>query len=371
MNQNNKKLMSVCTIVLLVVLSSCSSGSEREQSVGRAHKLFFDDSRLSWVDDDQRPIAVTIWYPAVKGSQEEDWNIAIFEAGRSAVNAELASTPQKFPLIVLSHGTGGAAFQLSWLAEQLVQQGFMVLAVNHHGNTGAEESLLLEGFMLWWERTLDISSAIDQLLVDPDFAHRIDAKQIAAAGFSLGGYTVLSLAGGITDRKKWQAFCSENQANPICVLPPEAGDSVAQIAADIEANPRIQDSISRSAELFLDQRIRAVYSIAPVLGPAFNKDSLAKISIPTRIVVGADDAQAIPQYNAQLFADSIPQASLLELVNVSHYTFLAPCNFKGRSFVKTLCQDGEDIKRKEVHQNIAADAVSFFTEAFAAGSKTP
>lgn len=355
------RLRDMSLIFVCILMSACSTPSEREQTVGRDHRLFFDEERPSWVQEGKRPLAATIWYPSAVGSDETNWNIAIFKAGRNALNADFVSTPEKFPLVVLSHGTGGAAFQLSWLAEILAENGFIVLAVNHHGNTGAEDALLLEGFVLWWERALDISSAIDHLLSDPIFGPRVDLARIAAAGFSLGGYSVISVAGGITDLEQWKVFCLENKDNPVCILPPEAGVNVSTLEAEIKNNSTIQHSVSRSGENLLDRRIKAVYSIAPVLGPVFTQDSLEKISIPVQIVVGANDNQAIPKYNAEPIAASIPNAKLVQLPNVTHYTFLARCNLKGKLLVGNLCSDPKGIDRGEVHKKIGMDAASFFT----------
>jgi dienelactone hydrolase len=38
----------------------------------------------------------------------------------------------KRPLVVLSHGTGGGAAGMAWLAETLASNGYIVAAVNHH-----------------------------------------------------------------------------------------------------------------------------------------------------------------------------------------------------------------------------------------------
>ena len=58
---------------------------------------------------------------------------------------------------------------------------------------------------------------IDKLLADPRFGPRIDATRIGAAGFSLGGYTVLALAGARLSRDQWERFCAEHPDDPNCV----------------------------------------------------------------------------------------------------------------------------------------------------------
>src|SRR5690606_22605903 len=123
-------------------------------------------------------------------------------------DADVSAAGDRLPLIVLSHGTGGAALTLMWLGQHLAANGFVVAAVNHHGNTAIEERHTAQGFVLWWERAADLSAVIDHMLVDEALGPRIDAGRIGAAGFSLGGYTVLSLAGGITDLEAYEAFCS-------------------------------------------------------------------------------------------------------------------------------------------------------------------
>ncbi len=192
-------LFKVMLIAAFLTVTSCSNAPERENPVGREFRSFFDAERANWIEAGSRPLATTIWYPASLSSVESEWNIGVFQAGRNALNADVASNPKTFPLIVLSHGTGGAALQLSWLAEVLATNGYLVVAVNHHGNTAAEDAYLLQGFMLWWERALDISSVIDQLLSDAKFGPRIDSSRIGVAGFSLGGYTAISIAGARTE----------------------------------------------------------------------------------------------------------------------------------------------------------------------------
>ncbi len=353
-------LLKIILISALLSLTSCSKAPERKNPVGREFKLFIDSERQSWSGGGKRPLATTIWYPASLNSVESEWSIGVFQAGWNAVNADVVSNPKTFPLIVLSHGTGGAALQLSWLAEILASNGYLVVAVNHHGNTAAEDAYLPQGFMLWWERALDISSVIDQLLSDSKFGPRIDSSRIGAAGFSLGGYTVMSIAGARTDLAQWKEFCADKPKNPICTLPPEADFSIAELALLIKNDSKVKNSMERSNESYRDKRVQAVYSIAPVQGPAFTKSSLARISIPVRIIVGTSDEQAIPEFNAELIASSIPNSELELLPNVAHYTFLARCSLKGKLFVRELCSDPEGIDREKIHNKVGADVLAFF-----------
>jgi predicted dienelactone hydrolase len=53
--------------------------------------------------------------------------------------------------VLLSHGPGGAASDLGWLAETLARAGYAVAGVDHHGNTSTEP-YVAEGFAFIWEQ---------------------------------------------------------------------------------------------------------------------------------------------------------------------------------------------------------------------------
>ncbi|MFZ6876003.1 alpha/beta hydrolase family protein [Undibacterium sp. Di27W] len=193
---------NVIVSLSLFALANCAASAEFAETAPRPHPVgmqtlqYEDSSRLDWTASKPRPLATTIWYPAQAGVIEKNWDVAIFKAGRNAMGAALSAAPQKLPLILLSHGTGGSAASMAWLAESLAAHGYIVAAVNHHGNTGYEDKTRLEGFVVWWDRPRDISILIDKLLADPVFGNRIDAQRIAVAGFSIGGYTALASVGG-------------------------------------------------------------------------------------------------------------------------------------------------------------------------------
>ena len=176
-----------------VGLISLSAIAQAPRAVGLQSVLYEDATRRNWSASAARPIQTLIWYPAAAGSVESDWEVAIFKAGRVAKGAAPAEQPAKLPLIVLSHGTGGSAVGLGWLAQALAAQGYLVAAPHHHGNTAAEDTQPLQGTLVWWDRPRDLSRLIDRLLADPAWGPRIDASRIGVAGFSIGGYTALAI----------------------------------------------------------------------------------------------------------------------------------------------------------------------------------
>jgi len=175
-------LRTVLCAALIASAVGCAERTERANPVGLAFAAYEDGARRSWNGKHSRPMATVIWYPATIGTRETEWKVSIFNAGWVAQGAPLMAGAKKLPLVVLSHGTGASAASLSWLAETLASNGYIVAAVNHHGNTGAEPSYHPLGFILWGERVTDISVLIDKLFADPKFGSHIDPVRIVGAG---------------------------------------------------------------------------------------------------------------------------------------------------------------------------------------------
>jgi predicted dienelactone hydrolase len=362
MFKSNLKLGLLSATMFLAPAARCEPPT-RPNPVGVAFASYEDPTRRDWTDTRARPLSTVIWYPAVAGSRESDWTVSIFNAGTNARDAAMTAAPAKLPLVLLSHGTGGAAPTLGWLAETLAANGYIVAGVNHHGNTGAEPSYRLEGFMAWWDRPQDISAVLDKLLADPRFGPRIDTSRIGMAGFSLGGYTTLATVGVRLSQKQWQDFCAEAPPdNPNCRLPPEiAGKySMDDVNRLLTQDGRMKKELQRMGDSFRDPRIKAAYAIAPVLGPAYMKDSVAQIKVPLRIVVGTADDQAIPEATARPVAALVPKAELQLLPGVTHYTFLSTCTLVGKTVARQICSDPEGVDRAAVHRQTGADTLAFF-----------
>ena len=50
-------------------------------------------------------------------------------------DAPLSNKKKQYPLIMMSHGSGGDRYNMSWLAEVLTANGYIVCAMDHYGNT--------------------------------------------------------------------------------------------------------------------------------------------------------------------------------------------------------------------------------------------
>lgn len=355
-------------ILALLVFTPFSFASRKEKDhtvpgpVGLSFRQFAAPADYNWRGSDALTLSGIVWYPAQANAGEEKKqyigppDAPLFYAGRAAPDATLAPAFGRFPLIALSHGTGGSAMQMAWLGTYLAARGYIVVAVNHPGNN-AVTGYTTQGFIEGWERAKDISTAITGMLADPRFGPKIDPDRIGAAGFSYGGYTMMELAGASTDIKRLLAWCEEQKG---ACSPPEMPDLMEKFKA-IQQQPDVQHALQRSGDSYRDSRVRAVFAIAPAVARAFTPESLQKITIPVEIVAGAADTIAPPAENAEFFAANVKGAKLTILPGgVGHYTFLDVGTEAGKKQLPQLFVDKPGIDREAVHGQVGQMAIEFF-----------
>jgi predicted dienelactone hydrolase len=339
-----------------------AQGSERFK-VGSVTKRFVPSGQYNWRGATIPGLVTNIWYPVADSTAETPHSIGPsdspwFRLGQWADDAQ--PLDRRFPLIVLSHGTGGSASIIAWIATALASRGYVVAGVNHPGNTSLGE-YTAEGFLLWWERARDVTTVITSILRDPQFGPRVDPMRIGAAGFSLGGYTVIAIAGGRIDPAKFGVFCRAHSAD-ICADPPEFPGLLSRWHELQKTDTSFKRAARQARESYRDPRVRAVFAIAPALGPAFITSGLRRIEIPTAIVAGDKDHFVDIHNNARLLAANIPRAVLTTLPNADHYTFLATCTEVGIAKRPDLCRESPEVDRDAIHAITAARAIQFFAE---------
>jgi predicted dienelactone hydrolase len=345
--------MGLCRFTpILAVAAACGAtgtGMHRDPEPGQlgqasrpvgTTKVRFEDRAR------HRPLVTRLWYPADAKVECRTTALDWIFVAHAVPEAPMAARPERLPLVLLSHGTGGSTSSLLWIAERLAAHGYLVAAVEHFGNAYGNDTP--DGAIAQWRRPLDLSGTLDALLADARFASRIDAGRVGAAGMSSGGYTVIAVAGGTYHPERMGGQCEKN--------PPRRGCR-PDARAIFEALPD-RDAASAS---YQDPRFRAVFAIAPALGPGFAAEDLAPIKIPVGIVASAEDEWVPLKENAAHYAELIPGAKLTVLDKGGHFTFLALCNDRGRERAPDICIDVDPtVDRAAVHEQVGKLVIGFF-----------
>jgi predicted dienelactone hydrolase len=366
----SRRLAAVILIAWFWTGAASAADNAAPYHVGQIWRVFHPGAVRDWRGARTEGLKTTIWYPVDPSIPALPRDIGppgdpIFRGHPLADHAPLSPAHAKYPLLLLSHGTGGSAVDLDWLASALAANGYVVAGVNHPGNN-ALEPLTRDGFLLWWERATDVSEVLDAVLADPTLGAHIDRNRVGAVGFSLGGYTVLELAGARTDLQAFRDFCQSSAADAIC-RPPEMSRLKGEAGNLSEVSSEMKASMARAGDSYRDNRIKAVFAIAPALGEAFNSTSFADVDIPLSLMAGTDDVTAPVKTNIDRIASFVPGAKLMLVPGAAHYTFLDTCLPAAAERLANICMDLPGVDRDNVHEQTVERALDFFRVTLPAG----
>lgn len=317
--------------------------------VGYTTGVYQDATRTSWNGDGPRPVLWSAWYPVQSSARQmQHHDNRFFQMGDVHVDGKLA-LGQTFPVVMMSHGTGGSPESLGWLASKLAAQGNIVIGPHHHGNTGSEP-YLPEGFLCWWERATDISALLSALSKAGPFADRLDLSRVSAVGYSLGGYAVLALAGAKTSITQYMRWLHAKGVR--IVGPREFPDLADHIPRLLETSEPFRLSWQRQSDDFADPRIRSVIAIAPpppVRG--FDSETVNSIRIPVTLVTGEADTEASSNECAGWLLTTNPRFRWVSAgESVGHYTFVGFPTGSVPEEVSFIFKDNPGVERAVVHE---------------------
>jgi predicted dienelactone hydrolase len=292
-----------------------------------------------------RKISSELWFQAATGARVEPF------AARPPLRPILIArdaTPSlssgKRPLIVMSHGNFGSRFSLGWLAVQFVKSGYVVLSASHPGTMAGDQSAA--GRYRLWDRSRDISFAIDEVLNNPRWNTLIDESRIGFVGHSFGGWIGVSLAGGRYDPARQRAFCERAQKRDLYC----AGTLKDNIAG-VPTND--------AGDSFRDDRIKAFYIMGSGPGQGFIRESLESISAPFRVDTAQFDDVLEPQANSSTLARHTRGAREV-MRPAGHFVYAPECIGPVPAEARQICNDPAGVDRALVHEQVARDAVDFF-----------
>ncbi|QVW21764.1 alpha/beta fold hydrolase [Pseudomonas hormoni] len=302
-----------------------------------------------------RPLEMVVWYPAATTATPQLFgDNPVFVGVLAVPNAP--PTAGEHPLVVLSHGFGGNWIHQTWLASALAQKGYIVAAVNHPGTTSRDRSPQAAAQL--WQRPADLSRAIDAVTAQPQQFGAVAKHRIAAVGHSLGGWTVLEIAGARFDPDRFTKDCNAHPKLASCtaykqINPAGTPESKARLAADLS-----------------DKRVTAVVSLDLGLSRGMTDESLAALPVPILVIAAGVPSEELPaQLESADLTKRLPQASkrYVEISDASHFSFMAVCKPGAVAMLEEavpgdgiICGDGEDGRPREVIQEQVISLIDEF-----------
>ncbi|CAN5600924.1 hypothetical protein BH10ACT3_BH10ACT3_11610 [soil metagenome] len=176
-----------------------------------------------------RTLTADVWYPVDAGVTAEP-SIYQFIPGielpsLTALADAPASADGPFPLVIYSHGSGGLRYVASWFTETLASHGFVVVAVDHTGNTALDSvgGTDTPEDVNAYNRVVDVQFLTTQILEQSADAGgplggTIDPERIGVTGHSFGGCTALADASGFSNDQG--IIAADDRVTAVAVMAP-------------------------------------------------------------------------------------------------------------------------------------------------------
>ena len=304
-----------------------------------------------------RPVMLHIWYPTNSDIPPElIGQNALFYG--EWVRRDAPPVPGPAPVVLISHGSGGNAVQLGWLATALARAGMIVVAPNHPGTTSRDSDPFQT--VQIWQRPLDLTAALDALAKSPPDGLVPDLSRVAVLGFSLGGHSALSLSGVQVIKAGFITYCTKSPDQPDCSWMSKAGVNFAQIDQ------------TRYEASYRDPRITATVAVDPALDAAMSAESLGKIDHPV-LILNLGLPETIPiGVRADGIAAQIKDAKYHAIDGAHHFSFIAECSGLGWAIIgmageENICSDTGFRDRATVHAEALAQILPFLTQQLGLG----
>lgn len=285
--------------------------------------------------DGDPALAVMIWTPcaAAGGTTQLGPYLLAAVAGCEIVGDAL-------PLVAISHGQGGSLLGHHNTAVALTEAGFVVISVNHPGDSFGDESAA-QSLRIFERRPRDISRAISYMLTDWPQRQRLDPASIGVFGFSRGGYTALALAGAVPSAAAGGArFCAGWLSR---VVSPCRQLKGADAAIQVRADPRIKAAV--------------------VLDPLnlFDATGLRRVAVPVQLWASELGGDGVELSHVEAVRAALDPSTEYHVARgAGHFVYLAPCPPALRSSAPRICEDPKGFDRVAWHRQMNASVVAFF-----------
>ncbi|WP_458121943.1 alpha/beta hydrolase family protein [Paenibacillus sp. Z6-24] len=248
--------------------------------------------------------------------------------GPYTLNVSRDAIPQNgvFPLVLISHGTGGTPWGYRNLARYLARNGLIVGIPEHPFNNRNDNSLegTIKNLTI---RPRHASMTIEWFFNSKKFARFLKPISVSLIGHSMGGYTALAAAGGIPSSFPHES--SDNQPHLIHTRP--------------------------------DPRIKSLVLLAPASVWFKTEGALRAVNIPILMLVAEKD-KFTPYFHAEIILNGVPDRKKVKhrvIENAGHFSFLSPFpkHMINASFLPS--QDPIGFNRDRFQDKMNSDILAF------------
>ncbi|MCB5189058.1 alpha/beta hydrolase [Methylobacillus caricis] len=234
-----------------------------------------------------------------------------------------------YPLVIVSHGSGGSHLLYRSITMHLARNGYVVAMLEHAGNNRLDNQFkgLIENLQY---RPRHVKLTIDAILAEPGFNRHVQHENMAVIGHSMGGYTALAIAGG----QPW--------------YPPE------QLQHE-------QLHTAQRVEVEHDARVRVLVLLAPATAWYMPEGSLKRVGVPILMLTAEHDPYT-PRWHADIVLNGVADANKVtfrEVKNAGHFSFLSPfpAKIKNGGSLPTADPDGFD--REKFHDQLKMEVLVY------------
>jgi predicted dienelactone hydrolase len=272
-------------------------------------------------DDDGTPFPMLVLYPSRAPARPEPLGPYVLDV---ALDAPVDAG--RFPLVVVSHGSGGSHLAYRTLAAHLARHG-LVVALPRHPRNNRDDDSLAGTHTLLADRPRQLRRTIDRAYADAALAPHLIADAVAVVGHSMGGYTALAVAGG-----RPTAFAHE-----------------------------MPDRQPRAVAVVPDPRVRALVLLAPATPWFMAPGALDAVRVPILLLSAEHDVHA-PAWHGDVVARGVPAGTPVErrtVPNAGHFSFLSPFPPAMAAPAFAPAHDPPGFDRAAFHEELNAEVLAF------------